>query len=546
MTRTRGDRAHHAIEARAWQRAFDLLSDPDGQPLDAAEWADLAEAAWWLGRVDDCLEAGEAAHRAHLDAGDHGRAAMAALELAMSLFLRGDDGLASGWVERAHRLVADLAPCPEQAYLAYMVEVEGGLGGADLERVAGAARAVRVAGEEHHDPNLVAAGLVGEARALLKVGHVDRGLRLLDEAMVAVVGPGLDPGWAGNVYCHLMAACHELQDVRRAAEWTATTSAWLSSVSPAVLFTGICRVHRSEVLQVTGEWARAEREAEQVLVDLADLQVESLAEAHYQLGDLGRLRGELADAEASYRRARQLGRDPQPGAALLALARGAADDARAALRAALAAAGDRSLERARLLPALVEAALACDDLDAAAEACTDLEQIAGAFGTSGLEAAGLHCRGALDLAGGRPGEALAALRASCLRWHEVDARHEVARARMLLGRAYRALGDDAAANEELSGARQTFDRLGAIPDRDAVDRLVGTADHPGGLSDREVEVLALVATGMTNREVAERLVLSERTIDRHVSNILRKLDVRTRTEAAAFAFTHGIASRGDG
>lgn len=507
--------------------------------LSAEDLGALSDAAWWLGRVDECVEAAEAAFRAHLDADLPRAAAMTALELAVSLFLRGDEAPASGWIARAQRLLEPLPEGPEHGYVRYVLEVEGGLDGDDLAAVAVAAREVQAIGRLQGDQNLRALGVVGEGRALVRLGDAPRGVRLLDEAMVAVVSKDLAPEWAGNVYCHLIAACHEPGDVQRAREWTDATWRWLSRLPAAVLFTGICRVHRSQVYQSIGDWERAEREAARVCEDLVGISVASVAEAHYQLGELRRLRGDLDAAGDAYMQARQLGRDPQPGEALLRLADGRVDAATASIVAALHAVAADRLARARLCAAQVEIALTADDLDTARRACAELEDAAAIYGTSGLEAAALHARGALVLAEDRAQEALPALRAACRRWNTVGVPYEVARACTQLGRAYEALGDPAAA-AELSSARETFERLGATVDARAVAKLLGDRSPPAGLTAREVEVLALVAAGRTNREVAGELVLSEKTVARHLSNIFTKLGVSTRTEASAFAFEHRL------
>ncbi len=530
--------ARDARHDRDWARAYALFTaaQEDG-PLSAEDLDALSDVAWWLGRIDDSVAAGEAAFRGHLDADRPRKAAMTALTTAVSLFLRGDDAHASGWMSRVQRLLQDLPEGPEHGYLRYVVEVEGGLDGDDLDAVAAAARDVSDIGRRHDDRTLVAVGVLGEGRALVRLGVADRGLALLDEAMVAVLHDDLDPSWAGNVYCHLMSACHELSDIGRAREWTEATSEWLSHLSAAVLFTGICRVHRSQVLQVTGDWDAAEREATRVCADLADIGVATVAEAHHQLGELRRLRGDLDGAEEAYGRARELGRDPQPGHARLQLARGHHGAAATAIRAALAAAGPDRLARARLCTAQVEIALVVGDLDTARRACAELEDTAATYRTSGLEASALHWRGAVELAEGRPDHALAALRAACRRWHDVQAPYDTARACLLLARAYRDLGDHDTATAEEATARDILTGLGAA---EAGVRHGATPPLPAGMTAREVEVLALVARGQTNRAVAEALVLSEKTIARHLSNIFVKLDVSTRTEAAAFAFEHGL------
>jgi DNA-binding NarL/FixJ family response regulator len=412
--------------------------------------------------------------------------------------------------------------------------------------VIGTARRLRALGRAHADPNLAAAGDLFEGRALVRQGRMAEGMALLDGAMLAVRSGELRPEYAGNIYCHLMAAFAELADVRRAAEWTEATSRWLAGLPAAVLFTGICRVHRSQVLQRKGAWAQAEREAAQVCQDLAEIQISGAAEGHYQVGELRRLRGDLAGAEAAYREAHRLGRDPQPGLALLWLAQGRAPAAAASVRAALAAVVYDRLARAWLCAAQVEIALAAGQPEVAARACEELERTASTYGSSGLESAALQARGAVLLAGGRAEAALPTLRAACRRWQELDAPYDAARVRVALAGAYRALDDGDAAALELDAAEAVFERLGAAPDAARVHALRGRPALPGGLTDREAEVLALVAAGRSNREIAEALVLSSKTVARHLSNIFAKLGVASRTQAAAYAFEHGLATPSSG
>jgi DNA-binding NarL/FixJ family response regulator len=509
--------------------------------LAAGDLDALADAAWWLGDVAEASAVLEEAYRRHLDGGAPRPAAMAAIGIAVNAFLGGDGVVGSGWLGRAQRLLRDEPEHVEHGYLRYL-ELEGDLAGGDPAAVVAAARRVRDIGRRHADPNLVAAGDLFEGRALVKQGDMAEGMALLDEAMLAVLSGELDPEWAGNIYCHLMAAFHELADVRRAAEWTEATSRWLAGLPAAVLFTGICRVHRSQVMTRKGAWAQAEREAALVCQDLADLHVAGAAEGHYQLGELRRLRGDLAGAEAAYRRAHGLGRDPQPGLALLRLAQGRTATAAASIRAALTAAVHDRLARAQLCAAQVEIALAAGDAETAGRACDELTTTASTYGSSGLEAAALQARGALLLAGGRVEAALPTLRAACRRWRELDAPYDAARVRLLLAEAYRALGDADAATRELDAAEAAFERLGATLDAAGIAALRGRPALPGGLTGREAEVLALVAAGRSNREIAEALVLSPKTVARHLSNIFAKLGVTSRTQAAAYAYEHGLAA----
>jgi len=534
--------ARDAYRRRDWATARErFLAAQDAGELGAADLDSLGDAAWWLGEVDEASAALEAACRRHLEEGRPGPAAMAAIGVAVNAFLRGDEVVGAGWLGRAQRLLQDQPEDPAHGYLLYL-ELEGALGGDDPSGVAERARRLRDLGRRHADPNLAAAGDLFEGRALVKAGRVADGMALLDQAMLAVRSGELDPAWAGNIYCHLMTAFTELADVRRAAEWTDATSRWLATLPVAVLFTGICRVHRSQVLQRRGDWAQSEREAALVCTDLAGLQLAGAAEGHYQVGEVRRLRGDLDRAEAAYREAHRLGRDPQPGLALLRLAQGRTAAAAASVRSALAAVVHDRLARARLCAAQVEIALAAGDPGAAQAACDELERTASTYGSSGLEAAALQARGAVLLAGDRVAAALPTLRAACRRWQELDMPHDAARVRLLLARAYRALGDEDAATLELDAAESVFERLGAAPDAAAARALRGPPALPGGLTGREAQVLALVAAGRTNREIAETLVLSHKTVARHLSNIFAKLGVRSRTQAAAYAYEHGLAA----
>lgn len=510
--------------------------------LSADDLNALSDAAWWLGQAEESLGAAEQAYRRYLDEERPRAAAMAAMGIALNLFLRGDEVIGSGWMSRAQRLLGGEPESAEHGYALYLLDVEPALDGPDLAAVVTAAQRVRDIGHRHGDPNLVAAGILGEGRALVRQGRVGEGMALLDEAMLAVLSDELGPEWAGNIYCHLMAAFHELADIRRAVEWTEATSRWLGSLPEAVLFTGICRVHRSQVLQIRGAWEQAEREAVGVCEDLRDMHVAAVAEGHYQVGEIRRLRGDLAGAEEAYQRAHRLGRDPQPGLALLGLAQGRVDAASASIRAALVAKAHDRLACSRLCVAQVEIALAAGDTETAGAACDELTEIAATYGSSGLEAAALHARGAVVLADGRPEEALPMLRAACQRWQELNAPYDAAGVRLLLARAYEALGDKDAAVLELDAAEAVFDRLGATLDARKVAELRGQPSLPGGLTEREAEVLALVAAGKSNREVAAALVLSQKTVARHLSNIFAKIAVSSRTQAAAYAFEHGLAS----
>jgi len=544
--------ARDAYAARSWSqaRAHFEAARTSGEELTADDLYHLSDAAWWEGDNERTLESCEAAYRRYIDDGSPRRAAMAATDIALVHFLRGDDTVGSGWVSRAQRHLQDEDEGAEHGWLMYVLEVEGALDGeitpdeeASYASILDASRRVQELGRCHRDRTLEAVGVLGEGRVLVKIGRVREGLALLDEALIAALSDELNPQWAGNIYCHLMAAAHELVEVKRAREWTEATARWLDALSAAVTYLGICRVHRSQVHQLAGDWDRAEGDALRVCEELGESHRSATAEAHYQIGEIRRLRGALVPAEEAYERAHARGRDPQPGLALLRLAQGRTRAAHTSVTSAVVA-ETRPLARARLLSAQIEIALASRERSEAERACDELEGIAATYRSSGLDVAARHARGSVLLADGRPHDALSVLRDACQRWTDLDAPYDCARVRLQLARAYRALKDEDAVRRELDAAERTLRRLGAATDLEAVSEL-RQPTLPGGLSTREAEVLALVAAGKTNREIASILVVSHKTVARHLSNIFTKLGVGSRTAAAAFAIEHDLAQPAD-
>jgi DNA-binding NarL/FixJ family response regulator len=266
-----------------------------------------------------------------------------------------------------------------------------------------------------------------------------------------------------------------------------------------------------------------------------------VGDAYYQQGEIHRLRGEFDAAEKSYQEANRFGREPQPGLAVLRLKQGNQEAATKTIRRLLGGSTDR-LKRASFLPAFVEILLADGAIDEADQACQELQEIADTYGTDVLQAMSAHARGAVSLARGDAREALEPLRKAFQVWQHVGAPYIAARIRVLLARACTALGDQDGAQLELEAARQVFERLGASPDLAALDasRQDKSADQRHRLTPRELEVLRLVASGKTNKAIASELFLSERTIDRHVSNIFSKLNVSSRASATAFAYKHQL------
>jgi DNA-binding CsgD family transcriptional regulator len=526
-------RARDAFTRREWQEAYELFRACEA--LEADDHDAFAEAAHWMGLPPEVIAGYTEAYRLHLDAGAQRRAALSAFMLAIYMRLQGEPAQSDGWLSRAQRLLADEDEGPEHGYPLFLHIAA--LMGSDLEAAFESARYMQDLGRRFADNTLVALGTLFEGRVLVKQARVQEGLALLDEAMLSALSDELKPMWTGAIYCGLLDTCHELVDLRRASEWTEATRRWCAPLPAASLYPGLCRVHWAEVLQVRGAWEQAEAEALGACADMADIDVFAVADGYYEVGEIRRRKGDHAGAEEAYTLAHRAGRDPQPGLALLRLAQGQVDVASSSIASVLAAVGDERLAAGPVHAAKVEIALAAGDVDLADGSANELADTAARYDSPGLRAAAHRAQGAVALAQGQPVRALAALRQAVTLWHELDAPYEGARTRVLLAEAYRALDDDDAAHRECAAARASFEQLGAVEDlRCLTDRPAPVA----GLTAREVEVLQLVATGLSNRDIAGALVLSEKTVARHVSNIFTKLEVSSRAAATAYAFSHGL------
>ena len=529
--------------ASAWANAYEALSLADrAAPLAPDDLELLATAAYMLGREDEWMQILERACQRHSDAGAVLRAARCAFWIGTHLAIRGDMGPASGWLGRAQRLLErEEGECVEQGYMLLPVAFQHEAAG-DYDGAAATAGAAAEIGERFGDTDLFALAVHAQGEILLRDGHVREGLGLLDEAMVAVTAREVSPIVAGIVYCGVILACEEIYEVRRAHEWTAALTRWCEQQPGLLAFTGRCLVHRAQIMQLHGAWLDALEEARRAGKRFEEaMNRAAAAKACYLQGEVHRLRGEFGQAEVDYREASQLGLEPQPGWALLRLAQGKAAAAAAAIRRALGETTERA-RRAGLLPAYVEIMLSAGDVDEAGDACRELAELAADYESGLLEASAAQARGAVEFAAGNPAAALVSLRQAWQAWQELEAPYEAARTRVLVARACRALGDEDAFALELDAARSAFEQLGAGPDVAALDVFAGAGEAGAthGLSPRELQVLRLVASGKSNREIAAALVISEHTVARHVQNIFTKLGVPSRTAAGAFAFEHDL------
>jgi DNA-binding CsgD family transcriptional regulator len=517
-----------AYARQAWLVAYEALRRAALQPDDLVR---LATSAYMLGRDEEFVDVQRRAYHGFREAGEDRLAARCAIWAGIVLMLRREIGPATAWLGRASRLVD--VDCAERGYLLLPVSFERAAHGAP-DAAADAAAGAAALGERFADPDLVALAAQQEGLMLIAAGRVIDGLGRLDDAMLALTDGDLSPMVCGFVYCGVILGCQSAYEPGRAQQWTDALTRWCEQQPDLVSFTGNCRVHRAELMQLHGAWEDALGEAR-----LAAAQDAATARALYRQGELHRLRGDVAAAETAYLDAGRRGVEPQPGLALLRLAQGRTGAAGAAIRRVLAETTEPSA-RAGLLPASVEILVAGGDLEAARDASDELARIAESWASAMLDAMVAQARGTVELAAGDPAAALVALREACQAWRGLGAPYEVARTRVLIGRACAALGDADGAALELEAARDGFARLGAAPDLTGLEP--GAPEH--GLTARELQVLRLIATGRSNRQIATELVISERTVARHVQNIFAKLRVSSRTAASAFAYENELVRHG--
>lgn len=541
MTDAELERGRTAFGRRAWSEARRALSDADArEPLGPRDLELLATAAYMMGDDPDFERALERAHHAYLEVDELPRAVRSAAWVGISLALRGERGPASGWFGRAQRLVEAAGDCVEQGYLLLPTIMRHEATGEYEAAAAVAADAIEIA-QRFGEADLLALALHSRGRVLIAQGRNDEGLPLLDEAMVAVTAGELSPIVTGIVYCSVIEGCQKVYEIQRAQEWTMALTRWCDEQSDLVSFTGKCLLHRSEIMIFHGAWLDALDEARRAGARfVADENTSAAGHAAYYEGEVHRLRGEHDAAEQAYTSAARSGWEPQPGLALLRLAQGDGAAALAAIRRVIGETTDPA-RRAGLLPAAVEIVLAAGDIDGAREVSVGLARAEGEE-TELLRAMRLHAEGAVDLAAGDEWAALTRLRRAADLYDRLDVRYELARVRELVSDACRALGDDDTATLELDAARDAFAALGASVDLARVEsRASGVeVDETHGLTPRELEVLRLIAAGKSNRAIATELVISERTVARHVSNIFAKLRLGSRSAATAYAYEHAL------
>jgi ATP/maltotriose-dependent transcriptional regulator MalT len=541
-------RGREAFVRRQWREAYTQLSAADrAQPLEPADLERFATAAYLTGKDAEATSLWTRAHHQLVDQGKTERAAQWGFWLSLILLLNGETARCTGWLARSQRLLKHQGDnCVELGYGCVVYGLLAMRQG-DLEGAADSFDKALALAERFADPDLLALALLSLGQSLIMSGKIADGVARLDEAMVAATEGEVSPVLTGIIYCAVILTCQRIFDLRRAREWTTQFDAWCASQPDLVPYRGQCLVHRSEVLQSKGDWPQALSEVSKARDLLAKGAGAVAGRACYQQGELHRLRGEFAQADEMYRQAAHHGCDPQPGLSLLRLAEGKVDAAAAAILNAAnlpdspqeAGKGSR---RPELLAPCVEVLIAAGDLGAAGAAADELARTASRIEAPLLLAASAQASGAVSLAQGKPKAALALLHEALMIRQELEMPHETARLRILLGRACRQLGDLDTARMHFDAAASVFRQLGAAPDLAAFESLM--ADRAGGpigtLTEREREVLALVAAGDSNRQMAVALGISEHTVARHLSNIFDKLGVSSRTAASALAHKYNL------
>jgi len=532
------EEARELFDAYRWRDCVALLSEADERaPLDGPGLAVLGEAAYLIGADEQAVTALARAYQWFLRSGNALAAARCAVSNCLVLENAGDMVRSRAWGARAEQLVEDhdLAGSPAQAWLLSRRGHELLLDQQVEEALVAARESERLA-LATGEPDAAALSRLTIGFALLIRGERAASTRLFDEVMLSVSSDETSPAVVGICYCVSVGACVQQRDVVRARSWTATLDRWVAARPDLVAYRGTCLVHRAQLSTLGGDWPGALDEATAAVELLAGKP--AAGAAVYQLGEVHRLMGHDREAEDAYRRANALGVQPEPGLSRLRIAQGRAESACRTLRR-LCGEPRPPEDRAELLAARVEAELALDDVAAATATAGELRAITDGLASPLLSALAVQAEGAVLLAGGRPDEALGVLREAQRRWTELDLPHACAQARVLAGRCLRELGDNEAADREIEAARECFERLGAARDLVAIGGIAPAA-RPGKLTEREVEVVRLVAAGHTNRAIATELCLSEKTVARHLANIYAKLDLPSRAAATAYAYDHGL------
>jgi class 3 adenylate cyclase len=472
------EQARDAVARYSWREAYQILAEADaGEGLEPEALEIFGDACWWLARIDDCINARERAHAGYLEAGNEPKAGMMCIRLAEDHFQRKADSVGRAWLSRAERLLAGHSNSVECGWLARLKAVIALEGKGDIDEALSLSQVTYEKAARAGNRDLQTLSLHDRGRAMVAKNLVDEGMDVMEEAMIDAVSGKLGALATGKIYCNMIDICEKLADYRRAGEWDQAARRWCKRVGNTSGFPGVCRVKRAEIMRIKGAWTEAEDEARRGCRELSDFP--GYAAAGFMIiGEIRLILGDFPGAEKAFQQAHALGCDPQPGLALLRLAEGKHETARELIRSALDKNANRNLERARLLPALVEIALAQDEGDVAAGAAADLERIAEQYRSTVLRAVAAKARGRLALANGDVEDAVRQSFGAWKLFAEADAPFEAAQARVQLGQAYQRRGTPELARLEFQAAQHVFSRLGAERDLALTRSLLGEAVEP--------------------------------------------------------------------
>jgi DNA-binding NarL/FixJ family response regulator len=516
---------------RDWRASYDGFAQAqETAPLDPYDLDALAVAAWRLGRCKESVRLAEQVF-AEMARTEPAAAATKAVDVALAWLTRGDLNIGQGWMNRARRLLDGTPESPTHAYLAYLDAWIADLVG-DADALAQRVADLRAMSDRLDSPAVTTLGLVSEALAAIGEARVKDAFGLIDEAMLPVLADEVPIEWAGDIYCLVLHHCHRLADQPRMRAWTQSMKRWSEDVAASPTYGGLCEIYRLQLQAATDDCLTLEGKLSAASSNLEDINTFAAAEGYYQVGEIRRLRGDLDGALAAFSRAREMGTDPQPGEALVRFQQGDSDSAWTALQMALG--WQDRIGRIRLLRTAVEVALARECLEEADALCRELGSGAAEFGTPGFRAWAAHARGALLVAREEHSEALDALHVALREYRTQECRYETAQVYEWMAKAHAALGEQQTADADAAAAESIYRQLGVKPVRKPA------TSSPGGLTKREVDILTRIACGATNKQVAEEVVLSEKTVRRHLANIYTKLGVSSRTAAVSWAYANRV------